>query len=136
VYETRIFYQDTDAGGVVYFANYLRFFEKSWFEFLASIGIPLPYWETRDTFLMVKTVLLDLKGRLAYGDYIHVVTSIKAVKKASFVLLHKIYRGEDLTTTGETEMVCVDGTGRLRRLPAELHEPLLAYVKQWAAERP
>jgi acyl-CoA thioester hydrolase len=129
VYRTRIFYQDTDAGGVVYFANYLRFFEKSWFEFLASIGIPLPEWEARDTFLMVKTVLLDLKGRLAYGDSIQVVTSIKAVKNASFVLLHRIYHEEHLTTAGETEMVCVDGTGKLKRFPAEFHDRLLAHIK-------
>jgi acyl-CoA thioester hydrolase len=136
MYRTRIFYQDTDAGGVVYFANYLKFFEKSWFEFLTSIGISLPDWEARDTFLMVKTATLNLKAKVRYGDDIHVITSVAVVKNASFVLFHRILSGEETTTEGETEMVCVAGTGRPRRLPAEFRDRLLAYLEEKAARRP
>jgi acyl-CoA thioester hydrolase len=136
MYRTRIFYQDTDAGGVVYFANYLTFFEKSWFEFLASIGIHLADWEARDTFLMVKTAVLNLKGKVRYGDSIHVITSVTAVKNASFMLFHRVLCGEETTTEGETEMVCVDGTGKPRRLPSEFRDRLLGHLEEKAARRP
>jgi len=130
MYSTKIYYQDTDAGGVVYFANYLKFFEKSWFEHLMEIGISIPEWEKKDTYIMVKTVLLDLLEKLQYGDDIRVTSAIKEVRNAHFVLTHSVFKDGKLTTLGETKMVCVDRTGRLKRMPEELRSILLQNLKQ------
>jgi acyl-CoA thioester hydrolase len=124
MYSTRIYYQDTDAGGVVYYGNYLRFLEKSWFAYLMSIGISLPEWEKAGVYLMVKTALLDLVDKAQLGDVIEVVTSVKEVKKAHFILSHRITKEGKTTTKAETKMVCVDGKGKLLRMPAPLNEKL------------
>lgn len=128
MYATRVYYQDTDAGGVVYFANYLKFVEKSWFEHLMSIGISLPEWEESDTYVMVKTVLLDLVEKVRYGDLIRVVTSVKEVKNSSFVLAHTISREDRPVTKVETRMVCVDGRGKLKRMPEPFRDMLAGSI--------
>jgi acyl-CoA thioester hydrolase len=126
MYKTRIYYQDTDAGGVVYFGNYLRFFEKSWFEHLLSLGISLPDWERAGTFLMVKSVRLDLKEKLHYGDEIDVCTSVAGMKNAQFSMRHEVLKEGRIVVEGETLMVCVDGSGKLKRIPAEFKKRLAA----------
>ena len=125
MYSTRIYYQDTDAGGVVYFANYMKFIEKSWFEHLLSIGISLPEWEESGTYIMVKNVSLDLVDKVRYGDTIRVVTSVKDVKLSSFLLAHEITKEEKVTTRAETQMVCVNQQGKLTRMPAPFKQKLL-----------
>jgi acyl-CoA thioester hydrolase len=125
MYSTRVYYQDTDAGGVVYFANYLKLFEKSWFEYLISIGIALPDWEKSGTYIIVKTAFIDLLEKLKYGDIINVGTSIKEIKKSYFILTHTVLKDGKPTTKGETKMVCVDGTGKPKRIPEGFKEKLL-----------
>jgi acyl-CoA thioester hydrolase len=136
VYSTRVYYQDTDAGGVVYYGNYLRFLEKSWFEYFTSIGIPLPDWERSGTYVMVKTVFLDLVEKVQLGDVIEVVSSAKEVKNAYFVLSHIITKEGRITTKAETKMVCVDGKGKLQRMPASFREKLLNEAPQPSAPAP
>jgi acyl-CoA thioester hydrolase len=126
MYRTRIYYQDTDGGGVVYFGNYLRFFEKSWFEYLLNLGISLPDWEKTGTFLMVKSVRLNLKEKLHYGDEIEVRTSIAGTKNAQFSMHHEVLKEGRSVAEGETQMVCVDGSGKLKRLPPEFKKRLEA----------
>ena len=121
-----IYYQDTDAGGVVYFATYLRFIEKSWFRYFMDIGISLPEWEKSGTYVMVKSVFLDLIDKVRYGETIEVVTSVKEVKNAYFILAHTISKDGRPTTKAETKMVCVDSTGKLKRMPDPFKEKLLA----------
>ncbi len=125
MYDTRIFYQDTDAGGVVYYADYFKFFEKSWYEWLASIGIVLDEWEKRNIFVMVKEANADLLSAVRLGQTIHVRTTVQDVGRASFLLVHTIHCEERLTTRGRTQMVCVDGQGKLKGLPAEFRQALL-----------
>ena len=129
MYSTRIYYQDTDAGGVVYFANYLKFFEKSWFEYLLSIGVSLTVWEDSGTYVMVKTAFIDLIQKLQYGDIIDVRTTVKEVKNAYFVLEHRVLREMDIVTRGETKMVCVDRSGKPKRIPEEFREKLILASK-------
>jgi len=117
MYTTRIYYQDTDAGGVVYFANYLKFFEKSWFRHLLSIGISIPDWERDGTYIIVKTVSLDITEKLFYGDEIAVETSVKEAKNAYFVLDHRVSKNNKTTAKGQTTMVCIDAKGKPKRIP-------------------
>jgi acyl-CoA thioester hydrolase len=130
MYSTRIFYQDTDAGGVVYYANYLRFFEKSWYAWLSSIGVPLERWEEQDTFVMVKMAHVDLIDKVRLGETVTVATTVKEVGRASFMLLHAIHCGGRLTTKGHTQMVCVNGQGRPKGLPSAFREALLNHVNR------
>ncbi len=125
MYSTRIYYQDTDAGGVVYFANYLKFFEKSWFEYLLSIGISIPEWEKQDTYIIVRNVTLELIDKLKYGDSINVETIITEVKNSYFVLAHTVLKDGKQTTKGQTKMVCINTMGKPKRIPEEFRDILL-----------
>jgi len=125
MYATRIYYQDTDAGGVVYFANYLRFFEKSWFQYLLSIGISIPGWEKDGTYIIVKKASLDITEKLLYGDEIAVETSVKEVKNAYFVLDHRVSKNNKATASGRTTMVCIDAKGKPKRIPEDFKAKLL-----------
>ena len=129
MFRTRVYYQDTDAGGVVYFANYLKLFEKSWFEYLASIGILLPEWEKQGTFILVRKVLLDLLDKSQYGDELEVHTEVSDVKNAQFILTHTILKSDKAVTRGETLMVCVDAKGKPKRIPEDFKKRLLACLK-------
>ena len=129
MYKTRIYYQDTDAGGVVYFANYLKFAEKSWFEYLLSIGIDLMEWQSQDTYIIVKTVHLDLMEKILYGDTITVKTEVKEVKNAYFILEHTVLKDEKITTRIETTMVCISGQGRPKRIPDGFKDKLLKQLE-------
>jgi acyl-CoA thioester hydrolase len=125
MYSTRIYYQDTDAGGVVYFANYLKLFEKSWFEYLLSIGISIPEWEKQDTYIIVKNVALNLIEKLKYGDIIQVDTVITEVKNSYFILSHTVTHNERTTAKGETRMVCINMAGKPKRIPEDFKNKLL-----------
>jgi len=129
MYKTRIYYQDTDAGGVVYFANYLKFAEKSWFEYLLSIGIDLMEWQSQDTYIIVKTVHLDLMEKILYGDTITVKTEVKDVKNAYFILEHTVLKDEKITTRIETTMVCISSQGRPKRIPDGFKDKLLKQLE-------
>ncbi len=129
MYSTRIYYQDTDAGGVVYYANYLRFFEKSWFEYLMSIGISLPEWESEGTYIIIKEVHLDLVESLRYGDYVTIITEIVEVKRASFVLSHLAMKDSTLTTRCTTRIACIDKNGKPKRMPDDFRNKLLEHTK-------
>ncbi len=126
MYSTRIYYQDTDAGGVVYFANYLKFFEKSWFEYLMSLDISIPEWQARDVYLIVRNVSLELLSKLRYGDSILVRTAVREVRNAFFVLTHEVVKEGVVTAKGETTLVCITGHGRPRRIPEEMKARLMA----------
>lgn len=126
MHRTRVYYQDTDAGGVVYYANYLKLFEKSWFEHLLSCGISLPEWEKQDTYVLVKRVELDLLDKSRYGDELETRTFVSDVKNAQFTLHHVVSRDGKPVARGHTLMVCVDKTGRPRRMPEDFKKRLLA----------
>jgi acyl-CoA thioester hydrolase len=129
MYSTRIYYQDTDAGGVVYYANYLKFIEKSWFEYLMSIGISIPEWESTGTYMIIKNVSLDLIEPLRYGNIINVKTEISLVKNAYFIMSHTVTKDHKITTKSETKMVCIDKNSRPRRMPEDLRNKLLQNIK-------
>jgi acyl-CoA thioester hydrolase len=129
MYTTRIYYQDTDAGGVVYFANYLKFIEKSWFEYLMSIGISIPEWESAGTYMIVKNVSLDLIEPLRYGDTITVKSDISLVKNAYFIMSHGVIKNNRPVARCETKMVCIDKNGKPKRMPEDFRNRLVQNVK-------
>lgn len=129
MYTTRIYYQDTDAGGVVYYANYLKFIEKSWFDYLMSIGLSLPEWESKGTYMIIKNVSLDLIEPLRYGDTITAITEITDVRNAYFILSHKVMKDNKPVARCETKMVCIDGKARPKRMPEDFRGILLRNKK-------
>ena len=124
--EVKVYYEDTDCGGVVYYANYLRYFERGRTEHLESHGISLPDYQKRGVVFTVVNAGIEYKSPAVYGDILSVTTSIEKIKGASFVVNYEIKRKSDgkLLITGSTKMACVDASIKPIMIPGEIRTAL------------
>ena len=121
----RVIYGDTDQMGVVYYANYLRYFEASRNEYLRARGLRYRDFEERfGLALPVAEAGVSYKQPARYDDLLDVEASVVDVRRASAAFEYRVLRGGELIATGRTVHACVDLDGRLRRLPPELVEKL------------
>jgi acyl-CoA thioester hydrolase len=119
--ELRVIYGDTDQMGVVYYANYLRYFEAGRNEFIRARG--LRYRDFEDRFglrLPVVEAQVSYRVPARYDDLITVETSLAEVRRASARFGYRIVRDGEVVATGHTLHACVDLEGRVQRMPAEL----------------
>ena len=104
----------------IYYANYLRYFEKSWFEYLAARGLSLVEWEKQGIFFIIKRVEVDYISPARYGEIIEVQTDVSEVTRASFTFHHRVILKDTgrLIAEGKNQMVCISAEGKLRRFPS------------------
>jgi acyl-CoA thioester hydrolase len=126
VLKVRIYYEDTDCGGVVYYANYLRYFERARTEFLDVRGVDLrKLMEEGVTFVVAEaTVKYLAPGR--YGDVLSVETRVEKAGPASIVFGHRVLReetGEHLATA-IVRLGCVGRDMRPSRLRSDIMEAI------------
>jgi acyl-CoA thioester hydrolase len=126
MWETRIYYGDTDAGGVVYYANYLNYFEKSWFEYLTGRELSLADYAKEGIYFIVKNVEVNYHSSARYGEIIQVHTEVSEVTRASFTFHHRVMVKESgkIIAEGKNQMVCITKEGKPRKLPAEFLQRL------------
>ncbi len=123
--ELRVIYGDTDQMGVVYYANYLRFFEAGRNEFIRARGMRYRDFEERFGLrLPVAEAQVSYKAPARYDDLLVVETTLAEVRRASARFEYRIVREGEVLVTGETVHACVDLEGRVRRMPPELLERL------------
>lgn len=124
--EIEIYYEDTDTGGVVYYANYLKYFERARTELLKSLGVDPALWVKRGVTFAVTKAEATYKGNAAYGDTIVIETEVKPLRGARLVFDYKVTHKADGRTlvTGRTDMACLNGKMRPRRTPEEILELL------------
>jgi acyl-CoA thioester hydrolase len=121
----RVIYGDTDRMGVVYYANYLRYFEAGRNEFIRAKG--LRYRDFEEQYRLVLPVVEAHAGYRTparYDDLLAVETSLVEVRRASARFGYRIVRDDEVVATGHTVHACVDLDGRVRRMPPELLERL------------
>ena len=117
----RIYYEDTDCGNIVYYANYLRYMERGRTELLRSLGMELSEFHEKDIIFPVTEANLKYKQSARYNDLLTVITTVKEISGASIIFQGDIYRGETLLVSGEVKVACVrQSTGAPRRVPAEI----------------
>src|SRR5208337_4234106 len=92
----KIYYEDTDAGGVVYYGNYLRYLERARTEFLLDRGISVAEFHQKGLFFAVTHVEISYKRPARLGDIIKITTEIAEMKNASAVLKNLIFRNDTL----------------------------------------
>lgn len=129
-YPIRVFYEDTDFSGVVYYANYLRFLERARSSFFRLAGIGHAELLERDPPLafVIRKINLDYKLSARIDDALSVMTTYDTFKGARLMVTQKVYRGEDLLLTADSEAACIDLTGRPKRAPKEMIEKLTPYL--------
>jgi len=126
----KIYYEDTDAGGVVYYANYLKFFERGRTEYLGSLGVSLFELVKNGYLFAVVRAEIDYKSPAVLGDEIKVLTEITDVKRSSFTLRHKIVRINDkkFLTSGIITMVCVTNGMKIVSIPENIKKQLILHI--------
>jgi acyl-CoA thioester hydrolase len=123
--DIRVIYGDTDQMGVVYYANYLRYFEAGRNEFIRARGLRYRDFEARfGLMLPVVEATVSYRTPARYDDLLSVETSLAEVKRASARFGYRIVRDDDVVATGHTLHACVDLDGRVQRMPRELLERL------------
>ncbi len=116
-YSTRVYYDDTDAGGVVYYANYLKYCERAKQEFFLKHGCDLFKLHRGGLYLIVKQVKADYVKSLRLGDKLDVFVDVKRLRRASIELSFEIKSFNDVMFKGEIQSVMVDKDNKIVRLP-------------------
>ncbi|APV34753.1 MULTISPECIES: tol-pal system-associated acyl-CoA thioesterase [Acinetobacter] len=128
-FQIRVYIEDTDAGGIVYHANHIRYLERTRTEWLRASGID-HYWHQKDYNFVVHKIALKYIRPIMMDDMITVTASVVSCKASSFVLQQNIYRGEIMLASGEVELACLNAELRPRRLPDEIRGLILQELEQ------
>lgn len=120
--QIRVYYEDTDCGGVVYYANFLRYFERARTEFLRERGFEVAAYAAAGLLFVVSHAEIAYHAPARYNDLLDIETAVVDVTRTSLTFGHAIRRfGDDRAIVeGAARLVCVDERGKPRRLPEDL----------------
>ena len=122
MYKLKVFYEDTDAGGVVYYANYLKFIERARTEILNKKKIQHTYLKNKfNIYTMVKSCNIKYVKPAFLDDELYVKTSLIKKSKFHFYLAQKILKNKNLILDVKIKIVTVNDLGKLTRMPLELY---------------
>ena len=119
----RVYYEDTDSGGVVYYANYLKFLERARTEYLRALGVgQQQLLETTGRAFAVRSITVDYLRPARLDDTLDVVTTLEVLGRAQVTFAQSIYRASELLLTARVRVACLDlATGKPAGLPKNLH---------------
>ena len=122
----RVYYEDTDAAGIVYYANYLKYMERARTEWLASVGYELSALERVEGIVfVVHRVEIDYRIPAKLGEKIDATLNLVELHRARMIVTQDVVRGDDVLTHARVTLACLDrATWRPARIPAALHERL------------
>jgi len=119
--KVRIFYHHTDAGGVVYYANYLNFLEEARTEYFEQCAISMTELIKSGVLFVVAHQDIDYKAPAFYGDTLEVTTRISGSGAAKIEFLNEVKNQDGkLVAVGRTVLVCVERNLKPRQIPQEL----------------
>ena len=121
-YTLKIYYEDTDAGGVVYYANYLKFIERARTEMINKLGFTLAtLLKEYDRLFLVKKIECDYIESCKLEDRLNIQSKVLVLKNASFELEQNILKQNKIIFRSKIVMVCVNSQGAPSKIPNELH---------------
>ena len=125
-HEIKIYYEDTDAGGVVYYSNYLKFLERARTEMIESVGLSnKQLLEQNKTLIIVKSCNIEYISPAKLEDKITIYSSIESFSKASFVTVQNIKRDDNLIVKARLKLVTVNQEGKPIKIPSILEKKLV-----------
>jgi acyl-CoA thioester hydrolase len=118
-HKIKVYYEDTDAGGVVYYANYLKFLERARTEAIVNIGLSnKKIKEDFGALIIVKSCNIQYKKPANLEDELNVRSFIKSITKTSFLMTQIITRAEDLIVEASVHLVFVNSLGKPVKIPS------------------
>jgi acyl-CoA thioester hydrolase len=114
----RVYFEDTDAAGIVYYANYLKFAERARTDWMRALGIPHSQMIKRDGLtLVVRRCLIDYLKPAHLDDELTVETELVKLGGASIDLAQRVWRGSEMLADMKVLVVCVGRDGKAARIP-------------------
>ena len=127
-HKLKVYYEDTDSGGVVYYANYLKFLERARTEALYSIGYSnKKVKENFNSLIIVKACNIEYKKSAYLEDELTIRSFVKSITKTSFSMNQIITRGDDKIVDAQIQLVFVDINGKPKKIPDEIYSKFKPY---------
>ena len=127
-HKLKVYYEDTDAGGVVYYANYLKFLERARTEALVTLGFNnSKIKEDFGALIIVKSCNIEYKISAYLEDELNIRSFVKSITKTSFFMNQFISRGEDLIVEAKVHLVFVNSKGKPMKIPSTLFQNFKPY---------
>lgn len=123
-YHLRVYYEDTDMAGIVYYANYLRYIERARSEYVRDLGVDQVRLKSEGLVFAVRRVEADYIAPAKYDDQLTVRTAVQKITAARMVLTQDVCRGDMVLFASVVTIVALNADGGATRLPAELRLPL------------
>ncbi|GAB5415046.1 MAG: tol-pal system-associated acyl-CoA thioesterase [Congregibacter sp.] len=123
----RVYIEDTDAGGIVYYVNYLKFIERARTEFMRKLGMDRSVIFNADLMFVVKSVAVDYQRPARLDDELLATASLQSVGGASLQLRQRVLRGAEELVSAVVDLACVDPNSLApRRIPKDMLATLRA----------
>ena len=127
-HKLKVYYEDTDAGGIVYYANYLKFLERARTEALVTLGFNNK--KIKDDFgslIIVKSCNIEYKRPAHLEDELNIRSFVKSITRTSFFMNQFISKGEDIIVEAKVHLVFVNKEGKPMRIPGTLFQDFKPY---------
>ena len=127
-HKVKVYYEDTDSGGVVYYANYLKFLERARTEALFSIGFSnKKVQNTFDSLIIVKSCNIDYKKSAHLEDQLTIRSFVKSISKTSFFMNQIITKDKEVIVEAQVHLVFVNKEGKPVKIPDEIYSKFKPY---------
>jgi acyl-CoA thioester hydrolase len=121
----RVYYEDTDCGNVVYYANYLKYMERGRTELMRGLGISFHRFHEKAYLFVVSDMTMKYHASAHYDEVIDMETVVKDVTPVTIVFQTTFTSAKGVTlVTGDVRVACVNKKGKLQRMPKEIVESL------------
>ena len=122
-YNFKIYYEDTDSGGVVYYANYLKYLERARSEAIYSLGLTnTKLRKDYDTLIIVKSCNIEYKKPARFEDELEIISSVLTKTKTSFTMKQIIKKDEETISEADVQLVTVNKDGKPVKIPEILQK--------------
>jgi acyl-CoA thioester hydrolase len=127
-HKLKVYYEDTDSGGVVYYANYLKFLERARTEALFSIGFSnKKIQEEFDALIIVKSCNIEYKKSAFLEDELTIRSFVKSITKTSFFMNQIITKDEKIIVEAQVHLVFIDKNGKPIKIPKDIYSKFKPY---------
>ena len=122
IYKTKIYYEDTDAGGIVYYANYLKYFERARTEWIYALGFDHKKLNNLDTFIVVRSCYVDYDKPVKFEEEVKILTELSKISPVRINLIQSTKVGDEIRVKAKVELAVIDHAGKPKKMPEELYK--------------
>lgn len=123
----RVYVEDTDAGGIVYYVNYLKFMERARTEWFRDLGFEKPAMFREDLMFVVHSLAIDYRRPAQLDDQLRVTVQVIEAGRTFLQMAQKVFRGDELLCAAQVKIACVSRQGmRPTAIPVDVREAAVA----------